>query len=75
MSSERGWKRLSRFWLGKYFSALAFPLGSTWWSSDHWLAVTISENLQAEHFGLKLNNLEVVIKGSSEESSEKIQCR
>lgn len=75
MSSERGWKRIARFWLGKYFSALAFPLGSISWSSDHWLAVTILENLQAEHFGLKWNNLEVVIKGSSKESSEKIQCR
>lgn len=41
-------------------------------SSDHWLTVTILENLQAEHFGLKLNKLEDVIKGSSEESSEKI---
>lgn len=50
-----------------FFSSSLF-----WWSSDHWLTATILENLQAEHFGLKLNNLEDVIKGSSEESSEKI---
>lgn len=60
---------------GEVFFRSSLSFGSTWWSSDHWLAVTMLENLQAEHFGLKLNNLEVVIKGSSEENSEKIQYR